>query len=114
MMSQSGTGVNVRIPDSNWLSVFQQCKPAGGDLVTEVEGVRDAIARIGGKESLSEAESRELSNWLDKLEKLPVDVELLKITKIGLEINKLSKKFERAKRTLDHLKSIYLDSKKNS
>ncbi len=50
---------------------------------------------------------------LEELESLPVDLDILKETRIGVEINKLSKVNERAKTTLNKLKAVYLESKKD-
>lgn len=120
MMSQSGNRINVRISDSSWSSVIGECRghkssdsSSSTALIEEVEAIRDDIAKLCEKEELrSEPAMQKIEATLDRLESLPIDLDVLKLTKIGVEINKLSKICEKAKKTLVYLKSIYLQSKK--
>jgi hypothetical protein len=122
MTAQSGLAVYVRVPESIWKQL-STIAPASASTSTEasvdaelqksVERIRDSVVAYLSTESHSEEETRAVEDALVSLEALPVTLDVLKITKIGVEINKLSKVVERAKQTLTSLKDVYLQARNN-
>ena len=118
MLSQGGNKIHVRVPDTAWKALLASSKSeapsTNKQVLSRVELIKEDIAAFCGKESPGDSDKQTIELRLSELEKLPIDLEILKETKIGIEINKLSKTMERAKHTLGVLKNIYLDSKKIS
>lgn len=117
MLSQSGHSISVRVSEAAWPSLLAECKDqpsstSSGEVLKEVESIRDEIANFCKSEERSYVDKDRIKAILEKLERLPIDLEILKLTKIGVEVNKLVKVSDRAKQTLEHLKKIYLESKK--
>jgi len=113
-ISQSGSGVHVRVPQSLWESVSEASSTSKvhEEILGKTEDIKKAIAEFCELETPTEKQRNDVVNKLEDLEALPVDLEILKITRVGVEVNKLSKTIDRAKETLQKLKSVYLDSKK--
>lgn len=118
MISQMGTKIVVRVPENVWKALREQTNSdASADskqVLAQVEEIKAKVVAFCDNESRSETDKEEIEKYLGELEKLPIDLEVLKVTKIGVEINRVSKLTERAKQTLGFLKNIYLESKKNS
>jgi hypothetical protein len=124
--SQEGTGINVRVPEVLWkqfvgtidlsdankhsTSPKSQKSP---DLTYRVNRIKEAVTKFLENADTSSVNCSEIENALAELESLPIDLDTLKETRIGVEINKLSKTNDRAKMTLEKLKSVYLASKKD-
>lgn len=116
-VAQSGQSVQVRVPESVWNNLLCKSEPSNSpnagvaaELVRSVESIRGEISNFC--ENPVESEKERMCALLDSLDALPVDMEILKVTKIGVEINKLSKHVDRAKHSLVKLKEIYVQSKK--
>ena len=105
--------VQVRVPESVWKEFLAQ-RPVevavDSQLVAEVESIKAKI--IAFCENPDVSLSSQMEAQLEILDSLPIDIEVLKRTKIGVEINKLSKHIDRAKLSLTKLKEVYLESKK--
>ena len=122
MTAQSGTAVYVRVPEQVWKELALQGQASASaqaegavdsELLKSVEKIRDDVVTFLGKESPTDEEVAAIGTALANLESLPVTLDVLKLTKIGVEINKLSKVVERAKETLNKLKDIYLQARSN-
>jgi hypothetical protein len=118
MQSQIGNKLIVRVPEQVWKSLCAQsssdASASDKEIMAKVESIKKQVISYCDNESRTDSDSEEVVRLLQDLEQLPVDLEVLKATKIGVEINRLSKFLDRAKETLAFLKNIYLDSKKNS
>lgn len=118
MVAQGGSKIHIRVPESTWekllLNSRSESPSTNKQILSRVTGIRDEISSYCEKETHDEEDRAAIEKRLSELEKLPIDLEVLKDTKIGVEINRLSKLVERAKLTLVFLKNIYLESKKNS
>jgi hypothetical protein len=119
-ISQTGSSVNVRVPDTIWPKLMESVptfssgvavESAEPDVTRKVERIRDEIIRFCNDSSNRDLKAQ-VEASLAELESLPINLEILKVTKVGVEMNKLSKFLDRAKETLNHLKTIYLESKK--
>ena len=120
--SQEGQGINVRVPEELWKryagvihsSATNQAQTSQKvlNLTDQVNNIKDEVVKFLENPSSSTHAESAIESALGVLESLPIDLDTLKETRIGVEINKLSKINERAKRTLEKLKSVYLESKK--
>jgi hypothetical protein len=118
--AQSGSNINVRVPEAIWSRIltYFRSEPvveepsANPKTVSQVEQIKNVITAYCDRSDHSEEETKKVVESLGTLEGLHIDLDVLKATKIGVEINRLSKILERAKQTLNHLKNIYLESKK--
>lgn len=118
--AQSGSSINVRVPEASWSKILADVRSepvaeepaANPKTVSQVEEIKNLITSYCDKAEHSEEETKMVEDSLSELESLHIDLDVLKATKIGVEINRLSKIVERAKQTLNHLKNIYLESKK--
>ena len=118
--SQSGTAVHARVPENVWkeLALIPKARvdeseaPVDAELMCQVEKIKNGIVRYCESTERSANDTANIDSLLDQLHSLPIDLDILKVTKIGVEINKLSKINEKAKETLGVLKNIYLESKK--
>jgi len=116
MIGQSGTNILVRVPEKVWKALREQTNSDASvdskEVLSQVEAIKAKVVAFCDNESRSESDKEDIEKALDQLEKLPIDLEVLKATKIGVEINRVSKLTDRAKQTLAFLKNIYLESKK--
>ena len=122
MIAQAGIAISIRVPELVWKELIQKSatevkedaeKQPSADpaLLKEVLRIRDQIVTFCEGASQDIQAIKEVESALSTLESLPVDLEILKLTKIGIEINKLSRVNERSKSTLAKLKEIYIQSK---
>jgi predicted DNA binding CopG/RHH family protein len=134
MISQSGTSVNIRVPENVWRTLLNKVRteesssldtakvneppksttghsPNDSELLEKVENIKSLVVAFCERDVHTDDEKLKLEESLTLMESLPIDIDILKRTKIGVEINKLSKFFDRAQSTLDKLKAIYLQSK---
>jgi hypothetical protein len=118
-ISQSGLSVHVRIPESLWKSISEASTGKNTDpvvidkdVLAKVEEIKKSIVEFCTIENASEENTKQITSRLIELEELPINLDMLKITRVGVEVNKLSRNVERAKETLTKLKSVYLESKK--
>jgi len=120
--NQDGSGVNVRVPESLWkqyagnivtVTTNKEAIPKDNNSSTlsRVTEIKNSIADFTNSANSSEERRQHIEDLLNELEALPIDLEILKETRVGVEINKLSKSNERARKTLEKLKAVYLDSK---
>ena len=120
--NQEGDGINVRVPEALWRQ-YTASSDSNKDekvedyhekssLISKVNEIKESIIRSMENTEMPEG-ATSVNILLEELESLPVDLDILKETRIGVEINKLSKVNERAKTTLNKLKAVYLESKKD-
>jgi hypothetical protein len=114
LIGQTGVSVSVRVPESLWLDLTKDI-PGGQaieSVIVTVNNIKDRIIAYCEKSDKTVDDTNSIESELRNLEALPVDLDVLKSTKVGVEINKLAKLNARAQETLAWLKNIYLDSKK--
>ena len=121
--NQDGSGINVRVPESLWKQyVSRDVQDDAGrtgneedksSLISRINEIKNSIVRSMDSGSSAAENGESVDDLLHELEALPISLDILKETRIGVEINKLSKTNERAKKTLDKLKAVYLESKKD-
>ena len=119
---QESHALNVRVPESLWNKSVDVVQSQGierskdskdaSDLISRVNAIKATIIRYIEKSESDQVTESQLIDALSDLDSLPVDLDTLKETRVGVEINRLSKTHERAKKSLEKLKSIYLESKK--
>ena len=121
MSSQTGAAINIRVPESVWKGLLTEASAAHANqpaplvdeaVVEQVEKIRDVVIAYCAAEEHTAEETDALNTALSLLDSLPVDLEILKRTKVGVEINKLAKTIDRAKQSLTKLKAVYLESRK--
>ncbi len=119
-IGQTGTAISIRVPDRLLSELFASLSNAAetstsssnSKLVDNVNEIKDRIIAYCNRKEIEPSHADDIVKYLKELEALPIDLDVLKATKIGVEINKLTKYNEEARNTLNKLKSVYLESKK--